>query len=55
MVVDKEKVLHLALLLSDVAEGAGLLLDALKLVESSLDDIANTLRAEASEVNCEIS
>ena len=42
--MDKEKALEMALILSDIAEGAGALADSIKLIVSGLDDVANMLR-----------
>ena len=45
--MDKEQILQLALMISDIAEGSGALLDAVKLISSGLDDVANVLREYA--------
>lgn len=46
--MDKEKALQLALIISDIAEGAGTLVDSIKLIASGLDDVANILREYAT-------
>lgn len=46
--MDKEKVLQIALMISDIAEGAGALVDSIKLIASGLDDVANILREYAT-------
>ena len=47
--MDKDKMMQLALMLSDISEGIGLMLDALKLTASGLDDVANTFRELAGK------
>lgn len=46
--MDKEKALQLALIISDIAEGAGALVESLKLIASGLDDVANIIRDYAT-------
>jgi hypothetical protein len=46
--MDKEKALQMALMISDIAEGAGALVDSIKLIASGLDDVANILREYAT-------
>ena len=46
--MDKEKALQLALIISDIAEGAGALVESLKLITSGLDDVANMIRDYAT-------
>ncbi len=46
--MDKEKALQMALMISDIAEGAEALLDSIKLIASGLDDVANMLREYAT-------
>ncbi len=46
--MDKEKALQLALIITDIAEGAGSLVESLKLIASGLDDVANIIRDYAS-------
>ena len=46
--MDKEKALQLALIISDIAEGAGALAESLKLITSGLDDVANIIRDYAT-------
>lgn len=47
--MDKEKALQMALMISDIAEGAGTLVDSIKLIASTLDDVANMLREYATK------
>lgn len=47
--MDKDKMMQLALMLSDISEGIGLMLDALKLTANGLDDVANTFRELAGK------
>lgn len=42
--MDNEKKMNLVLSISDIAEGLGTMIDALKLTASGLDDVANLLR-----------
>ena len=42
--MDNEKKMQLVLTLSDIAEGLGTIVEALKLVSNGLDDVANLLR-----------
>ena len=46
--MDKKKALQMALIISDIAEGAGALVDSIKLIASGLDDVANILREYAT-------
>lgn len=46
--MDKEKVLQLALMLSDIAEGANNLIEAVKLISTAIDDVADMLREYAT-------
>ena len=46
--MDKEKILQIALMLADVAEGAGAMLDSIKLIATSIDDVADMLREYAT-------
>ena len=46
--MEKDKVLQLALMLSDIAEGAGNLMESIKLISSAIDDVADMLRAYAT-------
>ena len=46
--MDKEKALQLALIISDIAEGAVAMVDSIKLIASALDDVANILREYAT-------
>ena len=46
--MEKEQALQLALTISDIAEGAEALLESIKLISSSLDDVANLLREYAT-------
>ena len=46
--MDKEKLLQLALIISDIAEGAGALVESFKLIASGLDDVANIIRDYAT-------
>jgi len=46
--MDKEKALQMALMISDIAEGAEALLDSIKLIASGLDDVANIIREYAT-------
>lgn len=39
--MDKKKSLQMALMVSDIAEGAGALLESIKLIASGLDDVSN--------------
>lgn len=47
--MDKEKLLEIALILADCAEGCQTMIDSLKLTASSLDDTANILREMATK------
>lgn len=51
--MNNEKMMQLALMLSDISEGIGLMLDALKLTASGLDDVANTFREIAGVEDAE--
>lgn len=42
--MSNEKKMQLVLTLSDIAEGLGTIIEALKLVSNGLDDVANLLR-----------
>ena len=42
--MENEKKMNLVLSISDIAEGLGTMIDALKLTASGLDDVANLLR-----------
>lgn len=42
--MDNEKKMQLVLTLSDIAEGLGTIVEALKLVSNGLDDVSNLLR-----------
>lgn len=46
--MDKEKALQLALIISDIAEGAVAMVESLKLISSGLDDVANIIRDYAT-------
>lgn len=46
--MDDNRKMQFALILSDIAEGIGGLMDNLKLMSNALDDVANMLRDEAS-------
>ena len=48
IIMDKEKALQMALILSDIAEGCGTMLDSIKLIESGLEDMAEMLREYAT-------
>lgn len=43
-VMSNDKKMQLVLTLSDIAEGLGTIIEALKLVTNGLDDVANLLR-----------
>lgn len=42
--MDNENKMQFVLTLSDIAEGFGTMIDALKLIANGLDDVANLLR-----------
>ena len=44
LAMDNDKKMNLVLSISDIAEGLGTMIDALKLTASGLDDVANLLR-----------
>ena len=49
VVMDNDKKMNLVLLLSDIAEGIGTMIEAMKLTASGLDDVANLLRETVNE------
>lgn len=49
--MDKDKLLEIALILADCAEGCQTMIDSLKLTATSLDDTANLLRSMATNVS----
>lgn len=48
--MDENKLLEIALILADCAEGCQTMIDSLKLTAESLDDTANILRDMATKI-----